>query len=70
MKSSMKQSPGNYKLKQHKQWFDEECSKFLSKRKQAKLQWLQNQSQMNGDSLNNVIHWTDVQLLGKEKGNI
>jgi len=34
--------------------FDEECSKFLDQRKQAKLQWLQNPSQTNGDNLNNV----------------
>jgi hypothetical protein len=31
--------------------FDEECSKFLDQRKQAKLQWLQNPSQTNGDNL-------------------
>jgi len=34
--------------------FDEECSKLLDQRKQAKLQWLQNPSQTNGDNLNNV----------------
>jgi hypothetical protein len=41
-------------LKQHKLWFDEEYSKLLHERKQAKLQWLQNPNQTNGDNLNNV----------------
>jgi hypothetical protein len=43
-----------YELKQHKPWFDEGCSKLLDQRKQAKLQWLQNTSEINGDNLNNV----------------
>jgi hypothetical protein len=30
------------------------CSKLLDERKQAKLQWLQNPSEINGDNLNNV----------------
>jgi hypothetical protein len=33
---------------------DEGCLKLLDQRKQAKLQWLQNQSEINGDNLNNV----------------
>jgi len=44
MKASATESL-DYELKQHKPWFDEECSKLLSERKQAKLQWLQNRSQ-------------------------
>jgi hypothetical protein len=43
-------------LKQYKIWFDEEYSELLHQRKQAKLQWLQNPSQSNGDNLNNVRH--------------
>jgi hypothetical protein len=35
-----------YELKQRKSWFYEECSELLDQRKQAKLQWLQNPSQM------------------------
>jgi hypothetical protein len=35
-------------------WFDEECSELLDERKVAKLQWLQNPGQTNGDNLNNV----------------
>jgi hypothetical protein len=31
---------GYYELNQHKPWFDDECSKLLEQRKQAKQQWL------------------------------
>jgi hypothetical protein len=34
-------------LKQHIPWFDEECSRFLDQRKQAKMQWLQDPNQCN-----------------------
>jgi hypothetical protein len=34
--------------------FDEGFSKLLDQRKQAKLQWLQVPSEVNGDNLNNV----------------
>jgi hypothetical protein len=37
-KTSAKESDGNYKLQQHKTWFDEEYSKLLDKSKQAKFQ--------------------------------
>jgi hypothetical protein len=40
--------------KKHKPWFDEGRSKLLDQRKQAKLQWLQDPSEINGDNLNNV----------------
>jgi len=42
-------SLGLYELKQHKPWFDEECSRFLDQRKQAKMQWLQDPTQSNVD---------------------
>jgi hypothetical protein len=54
IKISAKDSLGLYERKQHKPWFDEECSKFLNQRKQAKMQWLQNPNQSNVDNLNNV----------------
>jgi hypothetical protein len=38
IKASAKDSPGHYELQQHKQWFDDECSKLIDRRKQAKLQ--------------------------------
>jgi hypothetical protein len=41
-------------LKRHKTWIEEGCSKLLEQRKQAKLQWLQDPSELNGDNLNNV----------------
>jgi hypothetical protein len=41
-------------LKHNKLRFDDECSKFIDQWKQAKLQWLQNSSQMNGDNLQNL----------------
>jgi hypothetical protein len=40
-------------MKKHKPWFDEEFSKLADQRKQAKLQWLQDSSEMSGDNLNN-----------------
>jgi hypothetical protein len=53
-KISAKESLGLYEWKQHKPWYDEECSKFLDQRKQAKMQWLQNPNQSNVDYLKNV----------------
>jgi hypothetical protein len=54
IKSSAKKSLGYYELKQHKLWFDEGCSKLLYQRKQAKLQWLQDPSEISGDNMNSV----------------
>jgi hypothetical protein len=54
IKISAKVSLGYYELKKHKPLFDEECSKLLDQRKQAKLQWLQDPSDRNGDNLNNI----------------
>jgi hypothetical protein len=44
-----------FEMKKHKPWFNEGCSKLLDQRKQAKLQWLHDPSEINGDNLNNVI---------------
>jgi hypothetical protein len=41
-------------LKSYKPWFDEECLKLVYRRKQAKLQWLQDPSVVNEDNLRNV----------------
>jgi hypothetical protein len=54
IKISAKESLGHFELKKHKPWFDEGCSKLLDERKEAKLQWLQDPSGINGDNLNNV----------------
>jgi predicted metallo-beta-lactamase superfamily hydrolase len=40
--------------KHHKPWFDKECSKLVDRRKEAKLQWLQDPSVVNEDNLSNV----------------
>jgi len=45
MKASAMQNLGYYELKQHKPWFDDECSKLLDQRKQTQFQWLHNPSQ-------------------------
>jgi hypothetical protein len=50
---SAKESQGYYELK-HKPWFDEGCPKLLDQRKQGKLHWLQEPSEITGDNLNNV----------------
>jgi hypothetical protein len=54
IKISAKESLGYFELKKHKSWFDEGCSKLLDQGKEAKLQWLQNPSEIYGDNLNNV----------------
>jgi len=54
-------------LKQHKYCSDEECSKVLDQRKQAKLQWLQSPSHTYEDNLNNVIRETHRSLREKEE---
>jgi hypothetical protein len=54
IKISAKESLGYFEFKKHKPWFDEGCSKLLDQRKEAKLQWLQDPSEINGDNLINV----------------
>jgi uncharacterized protein YaaR (DUF327 family) len=53
---SARESLGYFELKKHKPWFDEGCSKLLDQRKQAKLQWLQDTIEINGNNLKNVNH--------------
>jgi hypothetical protein len=50
---SAKECIGHCEAKRHKPWFDE-CLKLVDRRKQAKLQWLQNPSVVNEDNLSNV----------------
>jgi hypothetical protein len=54
IKISVKYRVGYYKLKKNKPWFDEGCSKLLDPRKQVKLQWLQDPSEIYGNYLNNI----------------
>jgi hypothetical protein len=51
IKMSAKENLGYCELEKHKPWFDEACSKLVDQRKQAKLQWLQDPSEINGDNL-------------------
>ncbi|PNF33805.1 hypothetical protein B7P43_G10012 [Cryptotermes secundus] len=55
IKISAKESLGYCELKKHKPWFDDGCSKLLDQRKQAKLQWLQDPSELNRDNLKHKI---------------
>jgi hypothetical protein len=45
--------------------FDEICSKLLDQKKEAKLQWLQAQSEINWNNLNNAAG-----VSGIKSGNI
>jgi hypothetical protein len=53
-KISAKESGGYCELKKHKPLFDVGCSKSLHERKHAKLQWLQDLSEINGDNPNTI----------------
>jgi len=48
------ESLGMHEMKQHKPWFDGECLGILDQRKQAKMQWIQDPSQSNVDTLKKV----------------
>ena len=56
IKSSAKEGVGEQERKEHEQYFDEVFSKLVDQKKRAKLQWLQDPSQINADNLNNVKH--------------
>ena len=55
IKTSAKESLGLQVMKQHKPWFDEEeCLRFLDRRKPAKMQWDTGSKSKSVDNLNNV----------------
>jgi hypothetical protein len=60
---------GLYRQKQHKPWFDKECSQVLGQRKQAKMQWLQDPNQSNFDNLT-MPDKKLVDISGTKRGNI
>jgi hypothetical protein len=64
---STKDNLGYYELKQHKPWSDEGCTKLLHQRKQAKLLWLQDPSEINGDNLKNVRRETSRHFRNKKR---
>jgi hypothetical protein len=57
-------------LKKHKPWFDKGCSKLLDQRKEAKLQLLQDPSEINGDNLNNVRHGASRHFRNKKREHL
>ena len=67
IKTSAKKSLGLQELKQHKPWFDEECSCFLDQRKLPKMQCVQDPSQSNVYNLNNVSRAVSRQFRNKKK---
>jgi hypothetical protein len=69
IKTSAKDNVGYHRSKHNKPRFDGECSKLIDQRKQAKLQWLQNPSQMNGENLQ-YKNVKPVEYLGLRKKKI
>jgi hypothetical protein len=67
IKISAKESLGFYELKKHKPWFDERYSVLLDQRKQAKLHWLHDPSEINGDNLNNIRLETYKHIRNKKR---
>jgi hypothetical protein len=67
IKTSPKANLGYQKLKHNKPWFDDECSKLIDQWKQAKLQWLQNPNQINGDNLKNLRRETSRTFRNKKR---
>ena len=70
IKTSAKDSPGLYELKQHKPWLDEDCLGFLDERKQAKMRWLQYPNQSNLDTLKNIRRESRRCFRKKKRRNI
>jgi hypothetical protein len=66
IKTSSKDNLVHHSLKP-KPWFDGECSKLLDQRKQAKLQHLQNPSQINEDNLKKLRRVTSRTFRNKER---
>jgi hypothetical protein len=67
IKISAKERLGYFELKKHKLWFGEGCSKLLHQRKQPKLQWLQDPSEINGDNWNKVRHGASRYFRNKKR---
>jgi hypothetical protein len=56
-----------HEMKHRKPCFDEECLGILDQRNQAKMQWIQDPSQSNGDNLNNVRRDASRNFRNKKK---
>jgi hypothetical protein len=67
IKISAKESLSYYELKKHMPWFNKGCSKLLNQWKQAKLQRLEDPTQINGDNLNNMRHEASRHFRNKKR---
>jgi len=65
--TSAKESMGLHELKQNKPWLGEECLGFLDRRKQTKMQWVQDPNQSNVDNLNNARREVNKHFRNKKK---
>jgi hypothetical protein len=61
-----KESACYYEWKKHKLWFEEGYS-IIRSTETAKLQWLQDPSEINGDNLNNVRREASRHLRNKKR---
>jgi hypothetical protein len=64
---SAKETLGYYGPKQYKKWFVEGCSELSDQKKHAKLQWLQDPSEINEDNQNNVRRETSRHFRNKKR---
>ena len=62
-KISAKDTLSLYERKQHRPWFDKECSQFLGQRKQSKMQFI---NQSNLDNLNSARREASRQLRNRK----
>jgi hypothetical protein len=67
IQTSAREVPGLHESKQHKPGFDEECLGCLDRRKQTKMQWMQDPSQSNVENLNKVRRDASRHLRNKKK---
>jgi hypothetical protein len=61
------ESLGYCESKHRKPWFDEECSKLVDRRKQAKLRWLHDPREANEDNLSDVRREASRHFRHKER---
>jgi hypothetical protein len=61
-------SLGHCESNHRNSWFDEECSELVDRRKQAKLQWLQDPSEANEDNLSDVRRDASRHFRKKKRG--
>jgi hypothetical protein len=67
IKTSAKDTLEYHRLKHKEPWFDDNCSKLVDERKQAKLKWLQNPSQLNVDNLQSLRRETSRKFRKKKR---